>query len=210
MCEFTGFAEAAFNFYEDLESDNTKAFWDANKDLYKAQVEAPLKALMADLEPEFGKAKIFRPYRDVRFSKDKTPYKSAQGAIIGSEKTGGYYLQVSASGVMVGFGCHLMESAALGAVREAIDDAKLGPQLEGLVANLESAGWTSGGESLKTAPRGYDTDHPRIDLLRRKAFSFGRELGDGTIVQSEALVSTVAGLWREGKPLLAWLAKHGG
>jgi uncharacterized protein (TIGR02453 family) len=206
---FTGFDEAAFNFYEDLESDNTKAFWEANKDLYKTQVEAPVKALMADLEPEFGKAKIFRPYRDVRFSKDKTPYKTAQGAIIGSEKTGGYYLQVSASGVMVGFGCHMMEPAALGAVREAIADDRLGRQLAHLVADLESAGWTASGESLKTAPRGYDTDHPRIDLLRRKAFSFGRELGDAAIVQSEALVTTVAGLWREGTPLLSWLAKHG-
>lgn len=209
MGEFGGFSEAAFNFYDDLEADNSKAFWEANKQVYKAEVEAPVKALVADLEPEFGTAKVFRPYRDVRFSADKTPYKTAQGAIVGSEKTGGYYVQVSAAGVMVGFGCHLMESAALGRVREAIADDELGPPLEGLVADLVQAGWTPGGESLKTAPRGYDVDHSRIDLLRRKAFSFGQELGDGPGVQDAGLVDTVAGLWRQGRPLMQWLTANG-
>lgn len=209
MGTFTGFSDAAFNFYDDLEANNSKAFWEAHKEIYTSQVQAPLRALVADLEPEFGRAKIFRPYRDVRFSADKSPYKTAQGAIIGSEKTGGYYVQVSAAGVMVGFGCHMMEPAALAKVREAIADDDLGPQLARLVADLTDAGWAPGGESLKTAPRGYATDHPRIELLRRKAFSFGQELGDGAPVQAPGLVEEIAGLWRQGKPLLRWLTTNG-
>ena len=74
--EFQGFPVAALDFYDDLEVDNTKSFWEAHKHVYAESVKAPMTALCAALEPEFGKAKIFRPYRDVRFAKDKTPYKT--------------------------------------------------------------------------------------------------------------------------------------
>ncbi|MGZ5371976.1 DUF2461 family protein, partial [Aeromicrobium sp.] len=73
MVDFTGFPEAALDFYDDLEVDNTKAFWEAHKSTYANAVAAPMKALTAALEDEFGAAKVFRPYRDVRFAKDKTP-----------------------------------------------------------------------------------------------------------------------------------------
>jgi uncharacterized protein (DUF2461 family) len=73
---FTGFPLAALDFYDDLEMDNTKAFWTAHKDVYETAVRAPMAALVAALEPEFGPAKVYRPYRDVRFAKDKTPYKT--------------------------------------------------------------------------------------------------------------------------------------
>jgi uncharacterized protein (DUF2461 family) len=69
---FTGFPVAALDFYDDLEVDNTKSFWESHKHVYKESVEAPMKALMAELEPEFGTAKVFRPYRDVRFAKEKS------------------------------------------------------------------------------------------------------------------------------------------
>ena len=70
---FEGFPTAALDFYDDLEVDNTKSFWEAHQHIYKESVLAPMKALTEALEPEFGKAKIFRPYRDVRFAKDNTP-----------------------------------------------------------------------------------------------------------------------------------------
>jgi len=76
---FTGIPVAALDFYEDLENDNSKAFWTAHKDVYDEQVKAPLVALAAALGPEFGDGKFFRPYRDIRFAKDKTPYKTHQG-----------------------------------------------------------------------------------------------------------------------------------
>lgn len=71
MAEFTGFPEAALDFYDDLEMDNTKSFWEAHKAVYLGSVKAPMVALTDALEKEFGKAKVFRPFRDVRFAKEK-------------------------------------------------------------------------------------------------------------------------------------------
>ena len=79
---FEGFPVAALDFYDDLEMDNTKSFWTAHKDTYDTAVKAPMAALTAALEPEFGPAKVFRPYRDVRFSADKRAYKDRQGAFV--------------------------------------------------------------------------------------------------------------------------------
>ena len=80
---FDGIPLAALDFYEDLEADNTKSFWTAHKKIYDEAVRAPLEALCAELEKQYGAAKLFRPYRDVRFAKDKTPYKNHQGAWFG-------------------------------------------------------------------------------------------------------------------------------
>ena len=93
---FTGIPLAALDFYEDLEADNSKAFWTAHKQVYEESVRAPLEALVLALEARYGPAKLFRPYRDVRFSKDKTPYKTHQGAWFGESSR---YLQVSAAGL---------------------------------------------------------------------------------------------------------------
>ena len=96
---FGGFPVAALDFYDDLEVDNTKSFWERNKPVYEQSVRAPMTALCAALEPEFGSAKIFRPYRDVRFAKDKSPYKTAQGAYVSASSGSGWYVSLSAPGV---------------------------------------------------------------------------------------------------------------
>src|ERR1051325_11884594 len=74
---FRGWPAEALEFYEGLEADNSKTYWTAHKTVYDEKVHAPMLALLAELEPEFGAGKIFRPYRDVRFSADKSPYKTA-------------------------------------------------------------------------------------------------------------------------------------
>src|SRR5260370_41374234 len=96
---FTGWPEEALDFYEGLEADNTKTYWTANKAVYEDAVLGPMTALLDELGPEFGDTKIFRPYRDVRFSKDKSPYKTAIGATIGDG-----YVQLSAEGLAAGNG----------------------------------------------------------------------------------------------------------
>ncbi len=101
---FTGIPFAALDFYEDLEADNSKVWWNAHKEVYEQEVKAPMKALVAELEPEFGEAKLFRPYRDVRFSKDKTPYKAHQGAFIARGPSLGYYVQIDPAGLFVAGG----------------------------------------------------------------------------------------------------------
>ena len=206
---FDGFPEAALDFYEDLENDNTKSFWQANKAVYDEAVAAPMKALTAELEDEFGPAKVFRPYRDVRFAKDKTPYKTHQGAYVATGPSTGYYVQVGAAGVRVGAGFYEASSARLAAIREAMADDAHGAQLEGILADLEKAGWAVGGETLKTAPRGWDVDHPRIALLRHKSLTVGRDYGFEKVIHSVELVERVRSDWRETTPLLDWVTAHG-
>ena len=117
MAEFSGFPEAALDFYDDLEMDNTKSYWEAHRATYDEAVAAPMKALVEALEPEFGPAKVFRPYRDVRFAKDKTPYKTHQGAFIPRGPSTGFYVQVGAAGVRVGVGFY--EAHRTGSARSA-------------------------------------------------------------------------------------------
>jgi uncharacterized protein (DUF2461 family) len=80
---FSGWPTAALEFYEGLETDNSKAYWTSHKAVYQEQVLRPMEELLEDLAGEFGPSKIFRPYRDIRFSNDKTPYKTHIGATVG-------------------------------------------------------------------------------------------------------------------------------
>ena len=102
MSEFAGFPVAALDFYDDLEVDNTKSFWEKHKHVYEESVKAPMLAMCDALGKEFGDAKIFRPYRDVRFAKDKTPYKTAQGAFVSVGPATGWYVEIGSPGVRVG------------------------------------------------------------------------------------------------------------
>ncbi|MGZ6737642.1 MAG: DUF2461 domain-containing protein, partial [Nocardioides sp.] len=124
---FTGFPTAALDFYDDLEVDNTKSFWESHKAVYAEAVKAPMTALCAALEPEFGPAKVFRPYRDVRFAKDKTPYKTHQGAFVAAGPATGWYVELAAQGMRVGGGFYEASGARLAAIREAMADDKTGP-----------------------------------------------------------------------------------
>ncbi|SFB90662.1 TIGR02453 family protein [Nocardioides terrae] len=206
---FEGFPVAALDFYDDLEVDNTKSFWEAHKHVYQESVLAPMKALTAALEPEFGTAKIFRPYRDVRFAKDKTAlYKAHQGAFVAVAPETGYYVEVSPRGVRTGGGCYWFAPDRLAAFREAIVHEHYGADLERRLATATRKGYEIGGEKLKTKPRGYDADHPRIDLLRHKSLTLGRSLGFEPVIHTAALVDEVRRDWRAIRPVSEWIAEH--
>jgi uncharacterized protein (TIGR02453 family) len=207
---FEGFPEAALDFYDDLEMDNTKSFWEAHRQVYESAVRAPMTALIAALEPEFGAAKIFRPYRDVRYAKDKTPYKTHQGAFVAVGPATGYYVQVGAPGVRVGVGWYHAEPARLAGIRAALADDRTGPALRRALTRLERKGWEVGGETLKTAPRGYDVDHPRIGLLRHKSLNVGRSYGFEPVIHSAELVERVREDWRAARPVVEWVRRHAG
>lgn len=208
MVDFTGFPEAALDFYDDLEVENTKAFWEAHKSTYESAVAAPMKALTAALEDEFGAAKVFRPYRDVRFAKDKTPYKTHQGAFVPRGPATGWYVQVGAPGVRVGVGFYEASPARLATIREAIADEAHGAQLEQIISDLQESGWTLGGDTLKTAPRGYDIDHPRIELLRHKSMTLGKDYGFEPFIHTPKLVDRVRADWREAATFVDWVLAH--
>jgi len=205
---FTGFPAAALDFYDDLELDNTKSFWTAHKHVYEESVKAPMAALLAELEPDFGPAKLFRPYRDVRFAKDKTPYKTHQGAFIDVAPATGWYVQIGAPGVRVAAGFYESNSERLARVRNAIDDDRRGKELEKLLAKLTAAGWAVGGERLKTSPRGYDAEHPRIELLRHKSLTVGKSYGFEPVIHTPELAMLIRKDWQATKPLITWLSDH--
>jgi uncharacterized protein (TIGR02453 family) len=205
--EFTGFPVAALDFYDDLEVDNSRSFWDAHRSVYEDAVKAPMAALCEALEPEFGSAKIFRPHRDVRFAKDKTPYKTHQGAFVAAGQSMGWYVELSPRGVRVGGGCYEASGERLAAIRDAVADDTSGPQLKGLLTKLEKSGFEMGGEQLKTAPRGYDKAHIRIDLLRRKQIIAGKPYGFEKLIHSPELLDRVREDWRALNPLVTWLGR---
>ncbi|WP_322920438.1 DUF2461 domain-containing protein [Nocardioides renjunii] len=202
---FTGFPVAALDFYDDLEVDNSKSFWEAHRAVYKDAVEAPMKALVGALEPEFGTAKVFRPYRDVRFAKDKTPFKTHQGAFVAAGPRTGWYVEISARGTRVGAGFYEADGPQLAAIRAAMADEKTGRALDRLLRRLEKDGFEVGGDQLKTSPRGYDADHPRIHLLRRKQLFVGRSYGFEQDAIDAGLVDRVREDWRALRPLVSWL-----
>ena len=210
MTAFTGFPEAALDFYDDLETDNTKSFWADHRHVYDSAVRAPMTALVAALEEEFGSAKVFRPYRDVRFAKDKTPYKTHQGAFIADGPATGWYVEIAAPGVRVGVGFYEASSPRLARIREAIAEERRGEELVGIIAAMRAAGWTLRGDTLKTTPRGYGVDHPRIDLLRHRSMTLDKSYGFEPVIHTPELLDRVREDWREAAPFVRWVADNAG
>jgi uncharacterized protein (TIGR02453 family) len=203
---FAGFPAEALAFYAGLERDNSKAYWTSHKGTYDEAVRGPLVGLTDVLAEEFGSATVFRPYRDVRFSADKSPYKTHLGAFVEVAPSAGYYLQISAAGVLVAGGFHDSAPGLLGEVRAAIADDVSGPGIHALVTRLVDEGWVLGGETLKTAPRGVPKDHPRIALLRHKQLTLERDYGADPVIHTADFADIVRSDWRQLRPFIEWLA----
>lgn len=201
---FKGWPADALRFYQELEKDNTKAFWQANKDTYDTAVREPMELLMAELDAEqgFGASKIFRPHRDIRFSADKTPYKTT----ISGWWENGPYVEVSANGLTLGRGYHMMAKDQLVAFRDAIVDDTTGAELEAIGATLAKAkiDMTSF-DSVKTAPRGYPKDHPRIELLRHKGLIAIRSWEPAKWLHTAGVKKRIVEFSQATGPLVGWL-----
>ncbi len=207
---FTGFPAAGIEFYEQLSADNSRAFWQANKDRYVEHVKTPMLELTEALS-DYGPFHMFRPHNDLRFSKNKPPYKTAQGAYGELEGGSGYYIQFSAEGLMVGGGYYAMAKDQLARFRAAVDAESTGAEIAALVADVERRKYGIGaiGE-LKTAPRGYPKDHPRIALLRRKGLIAMKEFGAPRWIHTAAAATRVRRTWEGLSELCAWLDAHVG
>jgi len=204
---FRGWPAEAIEFYEGLEADNSKTYWQAHKADYEKLVKAPMEELLAELAPEFGEAKVYRPYRDVRFSPDKTPYKTAIGA---SLATGGY-VQFSAQGLAAGSGMWMMTADQLDRYRRAIADDRTGGELAEIASRIAAQGIeVSGHEVLKTAPKGYPKDHPRIDLLRNKGLVTWKQWPVGAWLGTRKAKDRVVAFLDTSRPLNRWLDAHVG
>lgn len=209
MTDFTGFPLWGPQFYADLERRNTREFWTANKDRWEREVRRPVRALVAALEGEFGPATIFRPYRDVRFSRDKSPYRTHQGATAGPAPWLGYYVRLDADGLSLGGGFHTRSPAQTARYRAAVA-ADAGAALALVVADLVAAGFELEGAAAKTRPRGYPADHPRLDLLRRKELMAVTRLGTPPWLPDPAALDHVRQTWRRLRPLASWVITHVG
>ena len=203
-----GIPLAAVDFFGELRLNNDKAWWDEHKDAWQRDVRDPMQRLCGALADEFGQAKLFRPYRDVRFSADKTPYKEHQGAVIETAPLMGYYVQVSADGLLTGAGWYSPEPAMVARYRVAVDAEASGERLARLVEDLVELGFEPGGDQLKTAPRGFGVDHPRIALLRYKHLLFSRSHGTPQWLDTDEVVARVRDDWHAAAPVMDWLATY--
>ena len=203
---FTGWKAEALEFFDELEEENTKAFWERNKHTYETLVRAPMEELLAELKKEWGPGRIFRPYRDVRFSKDKSPYKTNMAAVVGDG-----YISLDARGLGAGVGMWEMAPDQLARYRQAVDDGRSGAKLARVVSDIRSTGAEAAGHGvLKTAPKGYPKDHPRIELLQYKGIVAWRDWPAGAWLGTKRAKDRVVELFRVAKPLNAWLKANVG
>jgi uncharacterized protein (TIGR02453 family) len=207
---FEGLPHDALVFYEQLEADNSKVFWEANRDRFKSVVRAPVEELATELAA-YGEFHLFRPHNDLRFSKNKPPYKTHQGAYTESEGGAGYYFQLSARGLMCGVGYYAMAKDQLERFRAAVDADHTGAEIARIVAQQAKRGYTIGAiDELKTAPRGYPKDHPRIELLRRKGLMVSKDFGAPKWLHTRQVVSKIRQTWDSATDMNAWLDAHVG
>ncbi len=213
MPSFSGFPPAAMEFYAGLEADNTKPYWEKHRDTYESTVKAPMEALLGTLPDGYPPFKMMRPYRDIRFSKDKSPYKTSCGASGWTDRGAGYFVQVSSAGVLVGAGMYELGRDQLERFRDAVAEDEAGAQFEQLVDRARKAKLDvePGMEpALKTSPRGYPKDHPRIDLLRWKGCTTMASTKDKRLISSGRLRGWVLERFENSGPLMAWLEEHVG
>lgn len=209
-----GFPHEAFAWFAGLEADNSKSYFTAHRDTYDESVRGALEVMLEDLADELGgHVKMFRQHRDIRFSHDKSPYKTTTyGLIVGRpDSLAALYAQLSVTGLFAGTGYHMLAAGQLTRFRDAIADDTTGPKLEKAIATAEATGVETFGEALKTAPRGFPRDHPRIQLLRHKSLIAGQRLKPGGKgIKRAAALDHTRGTWAACAPINAWLDDHVG
>jgi uncharacterized protein (TIGR02453 family) len=210
---FHGFGADVFEWFVGLERDNSRAYFAARRERYETEVRGGLQAMLNELSEELGgEVRVFRQQRDLRFTPDKSPYKTrTYGLLYGVPGVAsGLYAELSARGLYAGTGYHQLARDQLARFRDAVIDDASGPALAQAASAAQDAGLELAGESLRTAPRGYPREHPRIELLRRKALIAGRRLPGAGGIDRDAALRHVAGTWRAAEPLNAWLDEHVG
>ena len=204
---FSGWGDEALEFYEGLEADNSKTYWQRHKATYEQAVLAPMEALLADLKTEFGEGRVFRPYRDVRFSKDKSPYKTNCAATLSR----GGYISLSSEGLGAGSGYYGLMPDQLAKYRAAVADDRTGKPLARMVEKAMANGIeVSAHDTLKTAPKGYPKDHRRIDLLRQKGLITWKSWPVGAWLGTAQAKTRVVEFLRTSKAINDWLAANVG
>lgn len=206
--EFRGLPDEAFAFYEGLTADNSKTYWTAHKDVYERSVREPLLALGTELASEFGESKLFRPYRDVRFSSDKSPYKTHQGMFCDLAAGIGYYLHIDADGLYTAGGFHIHDREMTARYRAAVDSPVSGPELVKIMTSLARYGFEATGDRVRTRPRGCPPDHPRLELMRHESLAAAHRTPPGPQLETRDSLRLIRADWRRLRPLVDWVLAH--
>jgi uncharacterized protein (TIGR02453 family) len=213
MNSFEGFGLDVRDWFAGLEADNSREYFHAHREFYEESIRDQMEALLEELSGRFGgEVKMFRQHRDIRFARDKSPYKTnTYGVLYGTELAArGLYASIYANGLVAGSGYYMMARDQLERYRERVADDRVGPELAELVAAAEREGLELWGESLQTAPRGYAKDHERIELLRRKSLTLGATLRFGRGIGRSGGLEFVSRTWLAAAPVTGWLDCHVG
>jgi uncharacterized protein (TIGR02453 family) len=220
---FVGMPDEGLAFLEDLEERNTKDFFDANKSVFKEQVQAPFAALveaavgrLRRTVPNLGQPKIFRIYRDLRFAKDKTPYKTSMSASVPSRPPAedgrpgvdtGFYVNVGPAGLYVASGLYHAARPELERVRAAIADPDSGPELEAILRRAAGKGLEPWLDPLQRTPRPYPADHPRAALLKARSLVLNRQHDRAPWLRTAELLDHLVADWKAMVPFNRWLER---
>ncbi len=215
---FEGFPPRSLTLLAELAVNNNKTWFDAHKGEYESSLKEPALAFGEEMAERLSgiapgpplRASLFRIYRDLRFSKDKTPYKTHAGIpfTAGERSKGespGFYFHLEAHQLMLGGGLHAFPKRVLEAYRKAVAGEELGPRLAQIMEALRKDGYDVWGETYKRVPRGYDPDHPRAKLLRHSGLFAGVTLAPPSELHSPELLDLSFGYYRPLVPLLEWL-----
>jgi len=217
---FSGFPPAAMPFLRDLKANNAREWFNSRREVYEGSIRAPAEAFVQAIQPWLEdlaghplRAKIFRIQRDVRFSKDKSPYNThlhigfADATAAVGDNCSGFYLGLETDRLVLGAGMFETSGATLDAFRAAIDRESDGESLAAIVADLTTQSFRIDGAELKRTPAPYAPTHPRADLLRRKGLSAWRETTNAGLISSPALMEFCEETFSALLPLHAWLGE---
>ena len=221
---FTGFPKQAMGFWHELEAEMNKTWFDANKQRYQTEWVEPFAALLDDcaakLAPVYkptklGAPKIMRIYRDVRFSKDKSPYKTwiGGGVWLGDGKRGdgtvAIYAHFGVGEDFVGAGQYVFPDDKLAKWRKVVADPKKGPAIAKIVADLRKKKYeVHAYDALARVPKPYDADHPRAELLKMKGLVVSFPDTPRGLIFKPAFASWIVSHAKAAAPLSKWLHAH--
>jgi len=224
---FVGFPENGLRFLSGLKKNNNKEWFDARKDTYREEVVEPAQAFVVALGRRVqtiskgiiydtrlnGSGSVMRIYRDIRFSKDKTPYKDWLGIFFWEGKAKkmenpGYYVHVDPKASFVAAGHYHFSKQFIEPYREAVSDARRGKELERILETIvKTKGLLIGGDHTKRVPRGFDADHPRAELLKLKGLYAYTETIPRKQLTTPKFVDLSLGWCKKMAPLQNWLVK---
>lgn len=220
---FEGFADRDAKFWKTLAKKQDRDWFAAHKAEFEEGWNRPMKALLEDVRAKVDAAfphcdleeapKVFRIFRDVRFSSDKSPYKTHTGGLLSVKRSGkvtevpiALYLQVGVPETFAAAGHYMMDATALARFRQAVVEEARGKELDKILASLRKKGFEpSSHDVLKRVPKGFDPEHPRAEHLKRKGLVVRFPAIPKALLTSPKLVAHLAAQVKTAAPLVEWL-----